>query len=773
MLRALLLTLIRVPFAPFWWLRRELTRPKGKWLRLHLGTNAVEIAAPPPFWLRFVGGVRRPPTNLSRVRDLVRALSADPSKDGLLVVVEPLTLGWAAAESLRESIAALRASGKKTVAYLPRGGGAKELFVALACERIVVSPPSSFLVPGFGTSSLYVGPVLEKLGVRFERFARREYKSAYENLERGSMSEGQRKQVEAMLAGFAASLGAAVETRAGVTRAQLEERGFFDPEWAKERGLVDAVLYDDELPAFLGLAGSTSETAKQAKSRERFVPAARYLAYHEEHFFPEFRAKPYVAVVPVKGVIGDSGPAIGIDGVVGAIRRAGKDPRARAIVLYVDSPGGSALGSDLIHREVVSAKRHKPVVAAFGNVAASGGYYVAAPADAIVARPLTITGSIGVVAARPAISEVLAKLGIARETVGDAPHGDLLDVTAPMSPASREAFDREIDGSYARFVRIVAEGRNRTEAEVEPLARGRVYLGSHAQELGLVDSLGGFPAAVDFATQLARAKDPRIERLEPVLFEPRRDHVPPPLDPPVKGLFRLFSRILGLRNAPLIAYFEPLALELSDEPWESLETGEPTGLSWPGGVTRSMRLLILALSIGALSACGPSVSHRNPGPMPEGGTFHGVWFSPDYGEMHLCQSNENVVGEYTKQERHGTVRGTVEGDTLHFQWSEEREFIPGRPVETHGRGYFIVERLNVWNANAGRDERTGEWSIRGEWGMEEDEIGGGRWTAVMQPRQSPDQCYNSIRRTVRDNRPPSDGEIHFADEQPAPAPTTP
>lgn len=521
MLRALLLTLIRVPFAPFWWLRRELTRPKGKWLRLHLGTNAVEIAAPPPFWLRFVGGVRRPPTNLSRVRDLVRVLSADPSKDGLLVVVEPLTLGWAAAESLRESIAALRASGKKTVAYLPRGGGAKELFVALACERIVVSPPSSFLVPGFGTSSLYVGPVLEKLGVRFERFARREYKSAYENLERGSMSEGQRKQVEAMLAGFAASLGAAVETRAGVTRAQLEERGFFDPEWAKERGLVDAVLYDDELPAFLGLAGSTSETAKQAKSRERFVPAARYLAYHEEHFFPEFRAKPYVAVVPVKGVIGDSGPAIGIDGVVGAIRRAGKDPRARAIVLYVDSPGGSALGSDLIHREVVSAKRHKPVVAAFGNVAASGGYYVAAPADAIVAQPVTITGSIGVVSARLLARDLLEKVGVHTEVLRSAPHADMFSPARELDSREREILDTELDAFYENFVRLVADGRGQAFEVIEPLARGRVWSGRQAAERGLVDRLGGFDVALEEVRDRAKVSDADRARLEPVVLHMR------------------------------------------------------------------------------------------------------------------------------------------------------------------------------------------------------------------------------------------------------------
>jgi protease-4 len=778
MIRVLLVTLFRLVFAPFWWLRRLMGRPKGRWVRLKVGPDAVEVAVAPPWWTRFVGSVRRPPTNLQRVGDLVRELASDPDREGLLLVIEPLGLGWAAAEALRESLLALRASGKKTVAFLTRGGGAKELYVALACERIVASPPAMLMVPGFGTSSLYAGALLEKFGIRFERFARREFKSAYENLERDSMSEGQRTQVEALLAGFGRALDQSLGSRAGVTRTEIEARGMFDSEWAKSAGLIDAVLYDDELPGYLGL--SRPKNADGA-GREAFIAAPRYLAYREQRFFPRMPRRAYIAVVPVRGIIGDSGPVGGIDGIVGAIRRAANDPRARAIVLHVDSPGGSALGSDLIHREVVCARQKKPIVASFGNVAASGGYYVAAPANEIVARRLTITGSIGVIAARPSISELLTRFGVVRESVGDAIHASLFDPTGPLAPETRAAFDREIDTSYARFVRVVAEGRKRVDSDIEPLARGRVYLGEHAFELGLVDSLGGFPEAVRRAEALAKAKDPKLGSLEPVVVAPRPGALPPPLDPPVAALIRAFGALAWLGNGPRLAFLEPIALGFDADLGLALESGGAPGLSWLRGVTRSMRQMIFALAIGGLSVagitgagglvgCGPAMTNVRVNPMPEGATFHGVWFSSEYGEMHLCQTNNHVVGEYTKQERHGTVRGTVEGDQLHFEWAETRELIPGRPVETNGHGFFRVHRGDVWNANTGRDEPTGEWTLTGEWGMDEDEVGGGNWVAVMQPRESPDQCYNSIRRTVRPNTPPGDGEIQFSDEGNPPPP---
>jgi len=752
MLLRLLVALLRLPLAPLYLLRRFLSRPKGRYVFLRLSPAAVEVDVDPPFWARFAFGVRKPPTRIDRVRDLVQAIVTDPSREGLIVRIDELHIGWATAEALREALEPLARAGKKSIAYLPRGGGEKEIFVALACDRIVTSPPSTFLVPGISSGGLYLGALFEKLGVRFERFARSEFKTAYETFERTSMSDGQRTQASAVLAGVSAALDRAYAKRS-VKRADVVANGLLDAESAKNLGLVDALVYDDQLAGFVGID----------PKKERFVPAGRYLAYREQRFFPKFPARARIAVVQMRGIIGEAGPASSVGAAIAAIRTAAKDPSAKAIVLHVDSPGGSALGSDLVHREIVCARAHKPVVASFGDVSASGGYYVSAPADAIVARPLTITGSIGVVAARPSLDGLVGKLGLVRETIGDAPHATLLDPTRPLSDETRAAFERSLDTSYARFVGIVAEGRHREASAIEPLARGRVYLGEAARDLGLVDSLGGYPDALARAEALARAKNPKLGKIEPYLVHVSRGATLDPIVPPSMADVLLSIGASSLR--PL--YFAPEVTDFVPTPELGLFDGTRAGLWSRVGAILAMRIpflsLAFALGIAGLVGCGPSLTHTRPDPMPENGTYHGVWFSPQYGEMHLCQTNDNVVGEYTKQERHGTVRGTVDGNMLRFTWAEEREIIPGRPLEAEGHGYFKLKR-----------DANGALIFEGEWGFDEDEVGGGRWTGVMQERQTPEQCYNSIRRTVPNNAPPGSDEIRFSDENaPPPPPSNP
>lgn len=740
MLPRLLLLVLRVVFAPLWLLRHVLGRPRGRWVVLRLGSHVAEVAAEPPFWMRWVGASVPRRTRLSDVCELVDALAVDPHRVGLLLVVDPMDAGFATAEAIRDALGPLRAAGKQTVAYLPRGGGAKELLVALACDRVVVAPPVSLALPGVAAGGLYLGALLERLGLRLERFTRSEYKTAYETLERSRMSDGQREQLGAIVAGLGAALDGALESR-GLARPELEARGLCDASFLVERGVAQAQLYEDELPAFLGL------TAK-----EKLVPAGAYLAHARRRWLPRIRLRPYVGVIPVRGVIGEGDGPGGIATLVGTIRTAHADPRVRAVVLHVDSPGGSALGSDLLHREVERLASAKPVVASFGNVAASGGYYVAAPARSIHARSSTVTGSIGVVAARPSAEGLLARLGVVREEVGEAPHSTMFDPARPLAPASREALERSIELSYRRFVEVVATGRRRTPEEVEPLARGRVYLGTQAHALGLVDGLGGYPEAVAEARRLAEERGARDLAVELVRF--RGGQVPEP--PPLQEV--AVAWLAAMVRAPVVACLAPETLPFADPVDLGLPTATRLGLSSPHGVMRRMRMLLGSfLMVFAVACGGAQMARVDSRPMPEGGTYHGVWYSPQYGEMHLCQSQNQVVGEYTKNERRGTVRGTLEGDLLHFEWREEREFIPGRPVVTRGHGYFRISK----NDNE-------DWVIEGQWGHDADEVGGGPWTAVLQPRTSPDNCYNSIRRTA----PSAQGsdEIRFADE---PASSTP
>jgi protease-4 len=206
---------------------------------------------------------------------------------------------------------------------------------------------------------------------------------------------------------------------------------------------------------------------------------------------------------------------------------ARRDRFAVGVVLHVNSPGGSALASDQIYREIVRLREKKPVVTCMGDVAASGGYYVAAPTDAIVADATTITGSIGVVTARVVARELFDTLGIKSETIRMAPHADMLSPSRDMSVDERAIIQRETEGFYRTFVGIVADGRKRGYDEMEPLARGRVWSGKDALERGLVDKLGGMEVALDEVRSRVKLPRPILDALEPAIVRPRRLDQPP------------------------------------------------------------------------------------------------------------------------------------------------------------------------------------------------------------------------------------------------------
>ena len=278
-------------------------------------------------------------------------------------------------------------------------------------------------------------------------------------------------------------------------------------------------------------------------SKPKLVKAAMYLALSRVMRFEGVSGAPRVGVIEVRGAIVSSsqssmGGVADARRVGAAIRAARANPRVGAVVLYVDSRGGSALGSDMIAHEVERLKEKKPVVAYFSDVAASGGYYVAALAQEIIAQPLTVTGSIGVIAMRLLASRMLEKLGLNHEVIRRGERADMLSPFRGWSEEERAAFNREIDGSYNDFVGIVARGRKRDFSEIEPLARGRVYAGVDAHELGLVDHLGGLDVAIARARSLAGSK--LADR--PVVIAPPRGTVEPPEPaPPIQALLSFLA----------------------------------------------------------------------------------------------------------------------------------------------------------------------------------------------------------------------------------------
>lgn len=503
MLRALVGNTVRAVLWPLLALRRHLVVPGGAWVSLTLEGPVSEIERPlpriPNVRELLLRGRPKQKTTVAGLRRLGRALCDDDRVAGVLLRIDALECGWAVAVSLREWIASLRAGGKRVVAWLPDGASPREYFVALAAEKIVAGPASSLSPLGFASGITFVRGLLARGGIDAEVFARREFKSAAESLTRDSYSEANRMQTEALLDTlYDTMLGAMVSGR-GLDETKVRallEGGPFGADDAKAEGLVDAVAYEDELPTALG------------HEKLKLIPAARFLVSAMATDFRAIEPSRRVAVVEVRGLIvskanGGLGEMADARSIIAALRLARRDPTVGAVVLHIDSSGGSALASDQIAREVERLAEKKKVVAYFSNVAASGGYYIAALAHEIVAQPTTVTGSIGVIAIRFQAVRALEKLDLRREVIRRGERADLNSPYRALNAGDREAIDREIDAFYTRFVAIVARGRQKRVEVIEPLARGRVYAGRDALAAGLVDQLGGFDLAVTRAKDLA------------------------------------------------------------------------------------------------------------------------------------------------------------------------------------------------------------------------------------------------------------------------------
>lgn len=509
-------------------------KPHGaQWVHVKLRPRLSQMSGPLPPIARLIPELAMTqPTALESLRELAKLVIEDAALSGVVFEVPPLQAGWSKARGLRRIMQDLRDAGKEVVVYLPRGGGNLELYTAMAADRVYLGPEASFMALGLSSETRYLRPMLDKLGIRVESFARKEFKTAVETVEREEMSDAQREQVGALLHSLNEELLTAISARPGMNRERARavfEAGFLRGQAAQEAGVADGVCYDDELG--LRLAGR-AETREPAKT----IRAPEYMVRRQHGFFRPVRSKPYIGIVRVKGAIRDNDDEPrGITQTIAALRIAREDKHCAGVVLLINSPGGSALASDRIHREVTRVREEKPVVACFQDVAASGGYYIAAAADSIVAEPVTITGSIGVVSARLMARDLLDKVGIKTEVLRSAPHADMFSPARELDDAERAILDRELDAFYESFVKLVAKGRGRTFDEVEPLARGRVWSGADAAEQGLVDRLGGLEVALDEVRTRCKLPEKKKSALRPATISPRGLHAPPPAPPPTSA----------------------------------------------------------------------------------------------------------------------------------------------------------------------------------------------------------------------------------------------
>ncbi|MCE2543196.1 MAG: signal peptide peptidase SppA [Acidobacteria bacterium] len=461
------------------------------WLRL----PAALAERQPDDLLSQLGGPR---ATVSSVVGALRKAAADDRIRTVVLAPSPQPAPWATAQEIRGAVEAFRASGKRIVAYLELGSS-QAYYLASACDEVYLAPTSPLDLVGVSIYELFARNALDKIGVYPDMLHAGDFKTAANIYTETTFTPAHREMDESLARDFYDQLVIGVARGRGLpvadVRALIDE-GPFLGDAALARGLIDGLLYEDELLERVAESDEPAERLSFADYR-RVDPASLGLG-----------GGPSIAVVYVVGAIvhGDGG---GLDGTAGAatlmnsLRAAREDDDIEAIIVRINSPGGGAIASDLIWREIALAGEEKPVVASMSDLAASGGYYVAMPADVIVAQPGTLTGSIGVVGGKLALGGAFEKLGVSIEAVSAGRMAEMNSIATPYSDEARVRVQQQIDAIYEEFLARAAEGRGMTRDAVHAVAQGRVWTGRQARDIGLVDELGGMDAAVSAAKRLA------------------------------------------------------------------------------------------------------------------------------------------------------------------------------------------------------------------------------------------------------------------------------
>ena len=476
---------------------------KGSVLTLKIGGSLSDKRQP-----SFGGGATE---SVPDVCLALRKAARDPRVSGLAIKIEPLSLGWAKIQEICAHLDHFRASGKPAVAYLEIAGE-KEYYLAAACGK-VYAPESAYLsLRGFSVSGSFLRGTLEKVGVEPEIKRIGKYKSAGDQLLRKDMSDPQREQLTAVLESVYGEFLTRIAARRGKTVdevADLLERGVYETSTLLEEGWIDGLCYESDITDMIKEMNGTPQDEWE-KKEARMVPFKKYVRV-DPTVVQIGEGKQVVAVVRGAGAISGSasdGSNAGGDGIrskqfLAELKRARKDPRVAAIVIRVDSPGGDALASDLMWAEIQKTRVLMPVVASMSDVAASGGYYMSMGCDAIVAQPLTLTGSIGVITGKFSFEHLYAKLGFVKEIISRGKYAESLVETRSFSVEEKELFDRQAEHAYQSFRNKAALSRGMEIEQMQERAQGRVWSGKDAFDQGLVDGLGGVDRAVRVARALA------------------------------------------------------------------------------------------------------------------------------------------------------------------------------------------------------------------------------------------------------------------------------
>ena len=431
---------------------------------------------------------------------------------------------WAKVQELRDAVTDFRKSGKTVIAFLEYGGD-REYYLASAADKVYLLPTSPLDLTGVASYEIFLRGALDKIGAYPDFVHVGDYKTAVNQYtEKGftpthrEMSESlNRDMYDQLVRGIAeARKKSEQEVRA------LIDQGPFDPEDALRHGLVDELVYEDQLDDRVPELTSASRAMRRFEGRDYQRVSGRSVG---------LRPRSRIAVIYAVGIIASgksgydplNGPVLGSESLVEQIRKVRDDNSVKAIILRVDSPGGSSVAADVIWRELMITRDQKPsrpLIASMSDLAASGGYYISMPAQAIVAQPATLTGSIGVYMGKLALGGTMSKIGVTTETVTSGANADIYSPFEPFDEAGRERLQEHIQGFYETFVDKASKSRKTTPEKIDAVAQGRVWTGQQARERGLVDALGGLDTAVRIAKD--RAGIPEDEDVELVAYPSRR-----------------------------------------------------------------------------------------------------------------------------------------------------------------------------------------------------------------------------------------------------------
>jgi len=436
----------------------------------------------------------------------------------ILLDVDMSGVGWGKAEEIRDAITDFRSSGKPVYAYVEFGLN-KEYYIATACDKIIVPPPGELFINGLAADVMFFRGSLDKLGIYPDIFQIGKYKSAGDMFTQKEMTDAHKEYINSMLddlyGHYVNKIAEARHKSPDEVRALIDNAPYSAAK-AKEAGLIDEVLYSDdvekEFKKLLGYKDTDTFVAVRGADYRDVSPESLGLNKGER-----------IAVIYATGDIGSGSSqnspsgeqSIGSDTLAKALNDAAADKTIKAVVLRVDSPGGSGLASDIIWHAVEAANQKKPVVVSMGDVAASGGYYISASAAKIIAQPSTITGSIGVVAGKPVMRGFYDWLGISNQYVLRGKNAGMFRETEKFSDDERAKFEDWIKTTYYQdFVPKVAQGRHKDPKDVDAVGQGRVWTGAQAKDRGLVDDFGGLDKAIEVAKQLAKIPaDKGVERV--------------------------------------------------------------------------------------------------------------------------------------------------------------------------------------------------------------------------------------------------------------------